>query len=133
MQPVEQVTFIQEQTKNKTKYIYFNFESTQDCLLQCEEGYRPHTDGKCTNCNKNWCGLYEHIPNMCVAQKVCDACHQRTISPDSDCEKCGKNEKVFMDSDTTQKFCNWFFFSLPKIMEQLYYATILKDTIFILF
>ena len=27
--------------QNKSKYIYFDFESTQDCLLQFEEGYRP--------------------------------------------------------------------------------------------
>ena len=109
MQPVEQLTDIKEQTKNKIKYIYFDFESTLDCLLQCEEGYRLNTDGKCTSCNKTWCGSYEHIPNLCVAQKICDVCHQRTISPDNVCEKCGKNEQVFIGLDTTQKVCNWHF------------------------
>lgn len=32
------------------KYIFFDFECTQDVLLQCSESFKPGADTKCINC-----------------------------------------------------------------------------------
>ena len=39
-----------------------------------------------------------NIYQTCVAQKACDACHQRTISPDSgkESEPVSENERLFL-------------------------------------
>ena len=50
-----------DQPENFT-YIFFDFECTQDTMLQCERGYfnNPVT-GKCVNCNKTECGSFKHV------------------------------------------------------------------------
>lgn len=109
MLPTEQETVTKQQSKDKMKYIYFDFECTQDSLLQCTDGYNPNNENKCTNCRKSWCGSFEHTPNLCVAHRVCVTCQQRAITPDSICENCGRNEMVFTGTHTTKAFCQWLF------------------------
>jgi Fe-S-cluster containining protein len=92
-------------------YPFFDFECTQDDLIQCENGYQREQNGlKCVNCEKSKCGIYEHRPNLCVAHKVCLNCYDKEVTPNSTCEHCGQNEMVFAGSNTTDKFCKWLTF-----------------------
>ncbi|XP_052779212.1 uncharacterized protein LOC128216636 [Mya arenaria] len=112
MQPVEEDEHktATDRTKTKdTKYIYFDFECTQDQQLQCEKGYLSGVNGKCGNCRKATCGSFEHRPNVCVVQRVCTQCLDSNLSIDSECDHCGKNELVFKGEKTTQQFCQWLF------------------------
>ncbi|KAL5010933.1 hypothetical protein ScPMuIL_013238 [Solemya velum] len=95
--------------EKSVKYIFFDFESTQDDRLECELGYLPGDNNVCVNCKKYWCGSFEHKPNLCVVHKVCQACMSRDINPESECLCCGKNERVFSGSNTTETFCKWLF------------------------
>ena len=63
-----------DKTENAKTFIFFDFECTQDDLVQCEEGYIPDLYGKCVHCLKTNCGAYEHKANLCVVQKVCTGC-----------------------------------------------------------
>jgi hypothetical protein len=48
-------------------YIFFDFECTQDDLVECTDGYQPQKDNSsCINCGKENCGVYEHKPNLCI-------------------------------------------------------------------
>lgn len=108
MQPVE--SDVVKEKKSKTlQYIFFDFECTQDDQLECEDGYLPDENSKCSRCNKAWCGSFQHQPNLCVAQKVCSQCILSEITPDSSCSSCGKNERVFRGNQTTQLFSKWLF------------------------
>jgi hypothetical protein len=87
MQPVKQdeKKTTEEKTKQKTqtKYIFFDFECTQDKRLDCEKGYLPGVNSTCVNCKKSWCGSMEHTPNLCVAHKVCSLCMCRDVTTSS--------------------------------------------------
>lgn len=93
----------------ETKYIFFDFECTQDNLLECESGYLPDENNKCIRCRKIWCGSFLHQPNLCVVQKVCSHCIDQRLTCESECSHCGKNELVFTGDQTTQLFCQWLF------------------------
>ncbi len=99
---------IQEYEHIKT-YIFFDFECTQDDILQCDEGYISDSSGKCVNCEKANCGAFEHRPNLCVVHKVCTRCMDTIITPTSECERCGNNEMVFRGPNTVNQFCVWLF------------------------
>ena len=112
MQPVcEDGTEITDNKKKpkETKYIFFDFECTQDSLLECESGYLPDEKNKCTRCKKTQCGSFQHQPNLCVVQKVCSQCIDDRITCESICKCCGKNELVLKGDQTTQLFCKWLF------------------------
>ena len=64
-----------------TRYIFFDFECTQD-------------DGT-------------HEPNVCVADMVCEVCANIAL-PDYQCKHCTPR-KVFKGSDTKSNFCDWLF------------------------
>ena len=96
-------------TKQITKYIFFDFECTQDTLLQCDRGYVPGDNDKCKNCSKSWCGSFRHKPNLCVANKICSMCMHDPVTPTSNCGKCLNNERVFAGPNTTNDFCKWLF------------------------
>ncbi|XP_052815380.1 uncharacterized protein LOC128242318 [Mya arenaria] len=109
MQPANEDDNSDNKKKPKeTQYIFFDFECTQDTIVQCNDGYLPGED-RCINCAKSWCGSMEHTPNLCVAHKVCSLCISKEIQPDSECLKCGPNIKVFSGPDTTKLFCQWLF------------------------
>ncbi|XP_052778720.1 uncharacterized protein LOC128216186 [Mya arenaria] len=110
MQPVEEdePTTATDNTKD-IKYIFFDFECTQDQQLQCEKGCLSGADGKCVNCNKANCGSFEHQPNLCVVQRVCNQCLDSNLCIDSECKHCGENGLVFKRNQTTQQFCQWLF------------------------
>lgn len=48
-------------------YIFFDFECTQDDLVECADGYKPGEDNSlCINIGKSNCRVYEHKPNLCI-------------------------------------------------------------------
>ena len=79
------------------KYIFYDFETFQYQVHECEKGYRcqPQTDCPdctedlcriCRNCLSDVCGRRRHVPNLVVAHTVCPACQD----PDPErCEGCG--------------------------------------------
>ncbi|XP_052814068.1 uncharacterized protein LOC128241135 [Mya arenaria] len=122
--------------QNDSKFIFFDFECTQDEVLECQEGYRPvecehsqpdcNTCLKCQNCKSSWCGKSTHRPNFVVAQTACDECKDE--APDTPCKKCGdrcencqKEEKepclpscgqrefIFEGCETLETFGTWLF------------------------
>ncbi|XP_045197429.2 uncharacterized protein LOC123552109 [Mercenaria mercenaria] len=112
MQPIEEEDNTNEnRTKHEkeTKYIFFDFECTQDKRLECTAGYLPSVKSVCVNCKKSWCGSMEHRPNLCVAHKVCSSCMQKEVTASSTCSSCGPNERVFLGSDTLESFCKMLF------------------------
>ncbi len=84
---------------------FFDFECTQDDLIQCDQEYKPDVYGKCQNCLQSSCGTYEHMPNLCVAQKLCTVCMDKEMA----CDSCGQRERVFAGDNTLDEFCQWLF------------------------
>ena len=83
-----------------SKFIYFDFECSQDSRMECSEGYKPKTCKECTdttpckscskchNCQTSWCGKATHKPNFVVAHTVCPKCIDKNLDPDSICKGC---------------------------------------------
>ena len=94
-----------DKDENAKTFIFFDFECSQDNLIQYEQGYNPDLYGKCKNCLKANCGAYEHISNLCVAQKVCTLCMDKTHV----CELCGQREYIFAGENSLNDFCEWLF------------------------
>ena len=91
------------------KYIFFDFETTQEDLVQCEKGYLPDEKKTCKNCKKKRCGSFEHRPNLCVAHRVCLACIHQPLNKHTGCDICGKHEHVFSGRSARNDFCKWLF------------------------
>ena len=104
------------------KYIFLDFESTQNEIMNCEKGYAPSGNRchlcsgaldpciscrKCLNCNQSSCGSQEHRPNFVVAQTACNLCHETDITDKCEgcgtrCEHCGKMK----DGKYLHKLCD---------------------------
>jgi hypothetical protein len=90
---------------SKGKFLYFDFETTQDDVFMCEKGYvqrgRAENCDRCTyeytcsscrqckNCRKPNCGRTFHQPNLAVCQSACDQCKSEKLLPGSICRFCG--------------------------------------------
>lgn len=111
MQPVatDETSINRSSKKRQVQYIFFDFECTQDDRLQCDAGYCLSDRGSCKHCRKSWCGSHEHRPNLCVVHKVCEVSLNSHVTSESFCKSCGKNERVFQGSQTTNEFCKWLF------------------------
>ena len=90
------------------KYIFFDFECSQDDLSECENGYIPQKKiecadcqpsqvckscSKCKNCNTSWCGRTTHRPNFVLAHSVCPKCIDNELTAKSVCKRCGSRCK----------------------------------------
>ena len=94
----------------KPLYILFDFECTQDDIVQWEEGpVLDETTKKCKNYKKSICGALEHVPKLCIAHRVCGRCIDKDINSISGCNKRGKNENIFSGVSTTTDLCKWLF------------------------
>ena len=98
-----------EEGENPQTFIFFDFECRQDDVVQCEMGFKPDIHGKCEHCYSSKCGSFEHVPNLCIAHKVCTVCMDNDVTNTSECEHCGRNELIFKGSDTLDDFCQWLF------------------------
>lgn len=67
------------------RFVFFDFECSQDDISECDLGYLPtenpdcptctldtkcNTCIKCKHCSRSWCGKATHRPNFVVAQTV---------------------------------------------------------------
>ena len=98
----------------KYRYIFFDFECSQDERLECDQGYQlesTHSAAQnnntrqitlCQNCQQKSCGVFKHVPTHCIAQKVCENCND-----DKPCKTCG--EFVFDGPNARDDFCKWLF------------------------
>jgi hypothetical protein len=95
---------IKKQKLTTGKFVFYDFETSQDTLISCEKGFVPaRPQGcdscepdtlcprcrRCVNCNKPYCGLKRHVPNFLIAQTACDRCQNHNFTPDSSCKYCG--------------------------------------------
>lgn len=108
-----------EQKDPCQKFIFFDFECTQDGLMQCSEGYNPKVKtgcgacdespipckdcSTCRNCENNTCGKKLHEPNLVVSQTVCNSCIDEDITPESKCSDCGSRCKKCNAYDSRNK------------------------------
>lgn len=93
-----------------SKFIMFDFETTQLTKSECEKKYKnnPREDcdscskdsddqvilcsscRRCVNCKLPHCGLFTHSVIFAVAHSVCDRCKDEVMTPDSLCFTCGR-------------------------------------------
>ena len=66
-----------------TRYIYFDFECTQDD------------------------GTHDHEPNFCVADNGLRSMREHYVTRLYQCKHCTPR-KIFKGSDTKSKFCDWY-------------------------
>ena len=86
------------------KFIFPDFECSQDERSECTEGYAPLMNpdctecqpsrtctpcSKCQRCKTSWCGKATHKPNFLVAHTVCPTCIDRPVTSESRCQDCG--------------------------------------------
>ena len=86
------------------KFIFADFECSQDERSECTEGYAPLMNpdctecqpsrtctpcSKCQRCKTSWCGKATHKPNFVVAHTVCPTCIERPVTSESRCQDCG--------------------------------------------
>ena len=84
----------------EAKFLFYDFECSQDQIVQCSEGYMANvtenctqcsTEEKCKSCSKcknslqSWCGKQEHRPKFVVAHTVCGECIDDPVTLQSTC------------------------------------------------
>ena len=85
------------------RYIFFDFECSQDTMIECEKGHTRDAHKRCgecrdadnqcshcsvcINCNESICGSDEHKPNYVVAQTACHECQDKPV--EEKCNNCG--------------------------------------------
>lgn len=123
------------ENKAVKKWIFFDFECTQDERIQCNEGYQPqhhivygkcnqsdcHTNScqqgyfpkkmsVCTNCHRPSCGSFRHVLNLCVVHKVCEKyIGEDEIDKYSFCNVCQYKERIFKGPNTRDEFFKLLF------------------------
>ena len=107
--------------KTSGKFLYYDFECTQNTVLTCSAGYRPAAVEGCTlctqigtlcspcslcvNCNKSMCGMGRHVPNLVVCQSVCDTCVGVALeNAESSCDSCGSRCELCSSRDSKGGF-----------------------------
>ena len=102
------------------KFIFANFECSQDERAECTEGYVPLRNpdcmecqpgrtcspcSKCQRCKTSWCGKPTHKPNFVVAHTVCPSCIDRPVTSKSMCQDCGTRCARCEDQDAPCQGC----------------------------
>ncbi|XP_045186812.2 uncharacterized protein LOC123544812 [Mercenaria mercenaria] len=106
MQPIKNVNFTDQSSQ---KYIFVEFRSIVDEVIQCSKTYTPDETKRCVNCNKSECGIPGSLPNLCIVHKTCDSCMDMEVTDTSTCSSCGPNKKIFRGKDCANLFCKWLF------------------------
>lgn len=90
--------------RQKRKFIFYDFETRQDDIFKCEQGYTPARTRcrgcvkkerpcvscrLCQHCEDPSCGLQQHKVNFAVLQTSCHACEKKELKKDSTCDECG--------------------------------------------
>ena len=102
------------------KFIFADFECSQDERAECTEGYVPLRNpdcmecqpgrtcspcSKCQGCKRSWCGKPTHKPNFVVAHTVCPSCIDRPVTSKSMCQDCGTRCARCEDQDALCQGC----------------------------
>ena len=102
------------------KFIFADFECSQDERAECMEGYVPLRNpdcmecqpgrtcspcSKCQRCKTSWCGKPTHKPNFVVAHTVCPSCIERPVTSKSTCQDCGTRCTKCKDRDAPCQGC----------------------------
>ena len=102
------------------KFIFADFECSQDEREECTEGYVPLGNpdcmecqpgrmctpcSKCQRCKTSWCGKATHKPNFVVAHTVCPTCIDRPVTSKSTCQDCGTRCSRCEDRDAPCQGC----------------------------
>ena len=102
------------------KFIFADFECSQDERAECTEGYVPLRNpdcmecqpgrtctpcSKCQRCKTSWCGKPTHKPNFVVAHTVCPSCIERPMTSKSTCQDCGTRCMKCEDRDAPCQGC----------------------------
>ena len=102
------------------KFIFADFECSQDERAECTEGYVPLQNpdcmecqssrtctpcSKCQRCKTSWCRKPTHKPNFVVAHTVCPSCIGRPVTSKSTCQDCGTRCTRCEDRDAPCKGC----------------------------
>ncbi|KAK3105044.1 hypothetical protein FSP39_015966 [Pinctada imbricata] len=90
--------------KQEKKFMFYDFETRQDDIYQCDQGYTPSCI-RCRECTKKErqcascrlclyckdpsCGLQQHKVNFSVLQTSCPSCEKDELIKDSKCSHCG--------------------------------------------
>jgi len=77
--------------RNVAKFVYFDFETDQSFITKENEYGTVH----------------KHVPNLCVAHRVCEICNDEDIN--KDCDHCGQKLFVFQGYSCLDSFCDWLF------------------------
>lgn len=98
---------IKKQKQISNKYLFFDYECTQDCRVPCSAPgceYEPNpqpgcldcpVEGfcsacrRCIHCLRSYCGAYQFTPNLVCSQTSCDSCEDDEWSNDAECWQCG--------------------------------------------
>lgn len=90
--------------RKKKKFIFYDFETRQDDIYQCEQRYnsfctrcrecapKGHQCANCRlcrHCQDPSCGLAQHKVNFALLQTSCYDCENKDLTEDSKCSKCG--------------------------------------------
>ena len=90
--------------KRNKKFIFYDFETRQEDIFHCEQGYlsscircdqcvkkeRQCVDCRlCQNCRDPSCGLQQHKVNFAVLQTTCHKYKKRELVEDAACSYCG--------------------------------------------
>ena len=92
-------------------YVFFDFECSQEKMIQCKRGYQADADSPlCQHCKKKTCGSLKHEPNpICIAHRVCTGCRESPVTPSFTCKICGKHEHIFSGKSARDDFCTCLF------------------------
>lgn len=105
---MKQDTVKTKPTDAKFMYIFFDFECSQE------------------NQFNNQSNCFEHTPNYCVAQQVCYKCVEND-DINTDCEVCGKRQRVFSGEKTLEDFMAYLCKSRPSFSKIVALAHNLKS------
>ncbi len=54
--------------------------------------------------------IFKHLPNLCIAQKVCNLCERDPVDDHHPtCNQCKDRQKIFEGENTADDFCRWLF------------------------
>ena len=120
--PLDHLCYLRAIPKKETtgKFIFFDFECTQDTMKECEAGYCPKPQENCFKCKQSagtcadcrlcracdysFCGTMMHMPNLVVSQSSCSHCKDKMFDFEtSKCVYCGSRCSLCSMTDPKSK------------------------------
>ena len=118
--PLDHLCYLRAAQSQATngKFLFFDFECTQDSMKECDGGYCPNPKEDCSSCKQSggpcvqcrlcvtcgdsYCGTMMHKPNLVVSQSSCSNCKDEMFDfKTSRCHYCGS--RCYLCSKTYPK------------------------------